>query len=143
MGREKKIFEIDFVGKVEIARRRGRRSRKTPLFEGMKATALLGGDALARSPARSCSCALAGRSEELNAEEGGRERKLYEEEMVTSSTYHFPEAGFGRAAVLKQIRVSSASAACTTDEGLEILKNERLSLGNGNSRIQMRPRRNA
>ena len=52
MGREKKILEIDFVGKVEIARRRrGTRSRKTPLFEGMKATALLGGDALARSPA--------------------------------------------------------------------------------------------
>ena len=51
-GREKKIFEMDFVGKVEIARRRGTR-RKTPLFEGMKATALLGGDALARSLARS------------------------------------------------------------------------------------------
>ena len=97
----------------------------------MKATALLGGDALARSLAHSapCSCALAGRSEELNAKEGGR--KLYEEEMVTSSTYHFPEAGGG--SFETNPRLVCPSKCVPTDrrreggeeEGLEILKNER------------------
>ena len=32
VGREKKIFEIDFVGKVEIARRRGGTRRKNSPF---------------------------------------------------------------------------------------------------------------
>ena len=33
VGREKKILEIDFVGKVEIARRRGERAGKLPFLK--------------------------------------------------------------------------------------------------------------